>query len=308
MNILVSGANGFIGRSLCPYLSFLGYNVVPTVRRPCHIPNERIVNDEFSWKNALTSCDTVVHLAGCSHFIKTEKSQHLAFKTSNIKTTLDLACHAADIGVRRFIFLSTIKVNGQQTLRGCSFRPDNCPAPEDSYANSKWNAEQGLFEIAQNTGMQVVCIRPPLVYGPGVKGNFLSLMHFIDRGLPLPFGSVQNKRSLVSIYNLIDLVRTCIDHPSAVNQTFLVSDDEDLSTTELLQKLSLALNRPARLVPIPVQFLRLTAQLVGKKEVAQRLFGNLQVDISKTKQLLGWSPSVTVDEGLRKTAEWYLNL
>lgn len=219
--------------------------------------------------------------------------------------SLALARQAAEAGVKRFIFLSTIKVLGDSTSASV-FNADTKPAPMDEYACSKWHAEQGLRALAAETGMEVVIIRPVLVYGPGVKANFLSMMRWLNKGVPLPFGAIYNKRSLVALDNLVDLIVTCIDHPAAANQTFLVSDGEDLSTSELLGKMALALGKPARLLPLPSRMLELGARLLGKQPLAQRLCGSLQVDISKTRELLGWSPPVTVDQALRKTAEHFL--
>jgi len=210
---------------------------------------------------------------------------------------------AAASGVRRFVFVSSVKVNGESTSPEQPFRQDDPAAPVDPYGISKREAEDGLREIAAATGMEVVIVRPPLVYGPGVKANFAALMNAVKRGLPLPLGSVtENRRSLVALDNLVDLLITCIDHPAAANQTFLVSDDEDLSTADLLWRLGKAMGRPARLFPMPPALLRTGAALLGKSDMAERLLGNLQVDITHTKQTLGWTPPITVDEGLRRAA------
>ena len=205
--------------------------------------------------------------------------------------------------MRRFVFVSSIKVNGEATPTGSSFTADDLPAPLDAYGISKMEAEQGLREIASQTGMQVVIVRPPLVYGPGVKANFAAMMRWLQRGVPLPLGAIHNQRSLVALDNLVDLLVTCLTHPAAANQTFLVSDGEDVSTTELLRRMGQAMGKPARLLPVPASWLQLAATLVGKRAVAQRLCGSLQVDIEKTRQLLGWSPPLTLDQGLKKAAE-----
>jgi len=256
------------------------------------------------------------------------------FRRTNTAATLNLAQQAADAGVRRLIYLSSIKVNGESTAPGQPFTaeetPPNLPlsgegqetasslhsspdkgrpggvSSKDPYGQSKREAEQGLREISQQTGLEIVIIRPTLIYGPGVKANFLSMMNWLHKGIPLPLGNIHNQRSLVALPNLISLITTCIDHPAAANQTFLVADGEDLSTTELLQRLSHALGKPARLLPIPPSWLETALTLVGKRAIAQRLCGNLQVDISKTRDLLGWTPPVSVDEALRQTAEAYL--
>ena len=233
----------------------------------------------------------------------------LEFRHINVDGTLNLARQAAEAGTRRFVFLSSIKVNGERTNPGRPFTADQQPEPGDPYGVSKMEAEIALRELAKKTGMEVVIIRPPLVYGPGVKANFLEMMRWLSRGVPLPLGAVtQNKRSLVALGNLVDLVETCIEHPAAANQTFLVSDGEILSTADLLQRLGIALGCPARLIPVPVGLLKLGAALLGRSAVAQRLCGSLEVDIGKTRELLGWSPPLSVDEGLRRTAEYWLNL
>ena len=197
-------------------------------------------------------------------------------------------------------------MNGEQTVSGDCFTCLDKQYSEDPYGISKWEAEQALHEVSAKTDLEVVIIRPPLIYGAGVKGNFLSLLAWLSRGVPLPLGAIQNQRSMVGIDNLVDLIVTCIDHQAAANQTFLVSDDEDLSTTELLRRLGAALGKPARLIPIPASLLGLAARLVGKEDIAERLLGNLQVDISKTRKILDWAPRVSVDDGFRKTAKWYL--
>ena len=198
------------------------------------------------------------------------------------------------------MFLSTVKVNGEYTLPGEAFAEKDPPRPQDAYAQSKHEAEQGLREIASQTGMELVIIRPPLVYGPGVKANFATLMHAMQRGWPLPLGAVHNQRSLVALDNLVDFILTCITHPQAANQTFLVSDGQDLSTTELVLGMAKAVGVPTRLLPVPVWALQAGATLLGKGDAVQRLCGNLQVDISKARSLLGWLPPVSVEEGLRR--------
>ena len=270
----------------------------------------KCVSPAEDWSEALTRVSTVVHCAGRVHIMTEQATDPLReFRQINVDGTLNLARQAAEAGIRRFVFLSSIKVNGESTNSGCPFTADQQPEPGDPYGVSKMEAELALRSLTSHTGMEVVIIRPPLVYGPGVKANFLEMMRWLARGFPLPLGAVtQNKRSLVALDNLVDLVETCIDHPAAANQTFLVSDGEDLSTAALLRRLSLALGRPARLMPVPVGLLKLGAGLLGRSAVAQRLCGSLEVDIGKTRELLGWSPPVSVDEGLRRTAEYWLNL
>ena len=243
-----------------------------------------------------------MHLAARVHVMAERASNPLVeFRRVNVDGTLNLGRQAAAAGVRRFVFVSSVKVNGESTAADHAFNAADIPAPQDPYAISKMEAEQGLRRIAAETGMEVVIVRPPLVYGPGVKANFAALMRAVQRGVPLPLASVtHNRRSFVALDNLVDLLITCIDHPAAANQTFLVSDGEDLSTTDLLRRLGQAMNKPARLIPVQPSLLQLGANLLGKGDMAQRLLGNLQVDISHTRQTLGWTPPVSVDEGLRR--------
>lgn len=228
------------------------------------------------------------------------------FREVNVAGTLNLARQAVSSGVKRFIFISSIKVNGEGTSLGEPYTADTSPAPTDPYGISKLEAEQALLALAAETGMEVVIIRPVLVYGPGVKANFLNMMRWLSKGVPLPLGAIHNKRSLVALDNLVDLIVTCIEHPSAVNQVFLVSDGEDLSTSELLRRMGRALGKPARLIPIPAGVLEMGARMVGKKTIAQRLCGSLQVDISKTRELLNWSPPMSVDCALARTARYFI--
>jgi nucleoside-diphosphate-sugar epimerase len=222
------------------------------------------------------------------------------YRRVNVDGTLNLARQAAESGVSRFVFVSSIKANGEQTGKGMRFTADQQPAPDDAYRISKLEAEQALQGVAEETGMEVVVIRPPLVYGPGVKGNFATMIKLVAKGLPLPLGAVHNKRSLVALDNLVDLIITCIDHPGAANQVFLAGDGTDLSTTELLRGIGNAMGKPARLIPVPPGLLMFGAGLLGKKDVAQRVLGSLQVDISKARNLLGWEPPLSVEEGLRR--------
>jgi len=307
MKVLVSGANGFIGRALCSHFSSLGHSVVPAVRRSCGMKGEHIVGDKLSWMHALAGCSSVVHLAGRAHVTQDHEPDPLqAFRAANVDTTIELANRVVEAGVRRFVYLSSIKVNGEFTEAGQPFTADNDPAPEDPYGVSKHEAEQSLRQIADETGMEVVIIRPPLVYGPGVKANFGSMMRWLMRGVPLPLAAVtKNRRSLVALDNLIDLIVTCLNHPAAANQTFLVSDGEDLSTADLLKRMGFALGHPARLFYMPPSILKLGAQVVNRPGIYQRLCGSLQLDIAKTQQMLGWTPPVSVDEGLRRAAEGF---
>jgi nucleoside-diphosphate-sugar epimerase len=251
----------------------------------------------------LTGCETVVHLAARVHVMADTAADPLEeFRRVNVQGTLNLARQAAVAGVRRFVFVSSIGVNCAETYRR-PFTAHDEVAPHSPYAVSKYEAELGLQALAAETGMEVVIIRPPLVYGPGAPGNFGSLLRWLKRGVPLPLGAIHNQRSLVALDNLVDLIITCLTHPAAANQTFLVSDGEDVTTTELLRRMGQALGRPAHLIPVPVSWLKLAAKLVGKPDVAQRLCGSLQVDIEKTRRLLDWTPPISLDEGLKKAAE-----
>ncbi len=256
------------------------------------------------WSNALHGVDVVVHCAARVHVMQDGASDPLAaYRRVNVEGTLNLARQAAARGVRRFIFVSSIKVNGEATQPGHPFKADGAPAPLDLYGVSKLEAEQVLRALEAETGMEVVIVRPPLVYGPGVKANFASMMRWVERGVPLPLGAIHNARSMVALDNLVDLLMVCIKHPSAAGQTFLVSDGEDVSTTELLRRTAQARGKKPLLVPVPAAVLELGAALLGKRAVAQRLCGSLQVDIEKTRNLLNWAPPLTLDQGLRKAVE-----
>ncbi|MDO7895454.1 UDP-glucose 4-epimerase family protein [Pseudomonas citrulli] len=312
-SILMTGASGFVGGALLERLhAQAGTSVTAVVRgdRPLPVPANTVRVEAFSpqtqWQPHLANVDTVIHCAARVHVMNdTEADPLAAFRQVNVEGTLNFARQAAEAGVRRFIFISSIKVNGEGTSPGRPYRADDLPAPADPYGVSKQEAEEGLRQLAQATGMDVVVVRPVLVYGPGVKANFLSMMRWLDKGVPLPFGAIDNRRSLVSIDNLVDLIVTCIDHPAAANQTFLVSDGEDLSTTALLSRMARALGKSARLIPVPSWMLERGASLLGKKALSQRLCGSLQVDIEKTRTLLNWTPPVSVDDALARTARHF---
>lgn len=307
MKLLLTGATGFLGRRLAnTLLSHSDLKLTAVVRRHVDMLAARIVevpehDGNTDWSVALADQQVVVHAAARAHIMKDEIADPLAeYRKVNVEGTLNLARQAAVAGAKRFVFISSIKVNGEQTPLGKPFRAEDVPVPEDDYGVSKWEAEQGLKQLAAETGMEVVIIRPPLVYGPGVKGNFASMIKLVTKGFPLPFGAVYNQRSLVAVDNLVDLILTCIEHPAAANQVFLAGDGHDLSTTELLSGVAKAAGKSSRLIPVPSSLLMLCATLLGKKAVARRLLGSLQVDISKARNLLGWEPLVSVEEGLRR--------
>ena len=313
---LVTGATGFVGDAVVKRLISDGALVVAAVRRKpvhwaaqCSVVELGNMERDTDWSIALVGIKSVIHTAARVHVMNDHSSDPLSeFRKINVAGTLNLARQAAAAGVRRFVFLSSIKVNGEKTQTGCPFDASDRPNPSDPYGVSKYEAEDGLRQIAAQTGMEVVIIRPVLVYGGGVKGNFLSMMRWLNKGFPLPFGAINNKRSLVSLDNLVDLIVTCLHHPAAANQTFLVSDGEDLSTTELLRRTGFAMGCKAILIPVPAFIMQAGARLLGKGDVAQRLYGSLQVDISKTRSLLGWNPPLTVDQGLVRAAEEFLRI
>lgn len=301
--VLLTGATGFVGRAV---LLKLGSRVSVTVGRstPAYYSGRHFqaeISAAANFKAALSGVSVVVHCAARVHMMNDSSSDPLAaFREVNTLGTLSLAKQAAAAGVKRFILLSSIKVNGESTFNDKPFRFDDASKAEDAYGISKAEAEAGLKQIAAETGMEVVIIRPPLVYGPGVKANFAAMLKLAQKNLPLPLGAINNKRSLVALDNLVDLIVTCIDHPKAANQTFLVSDDRDVSTTELLKLMTRAAGKKPWLIPVPMSWLKLAGKLTGKQAVIERLCGNLQVDITHTKQTLGWTPPVTVEEGIAR--------
>jgi len=250
----------------------------------------------------LKSVDVVIHTVARVHVMNDSGNDLLAdFRKVNTDATLNLAKQALRAGVKRFIFISSVKVNGEMTECGEPFQPDNSFVPTNPYGLSKYEAEQGLLALAKETGIEVVIIRPPLVYGPGVRANFATMMCWVDKGVPLPFGAIHNQRSLVALDNLVSFIIYCTDHPKAANEVFLISDGKDVSTTELLQKVAKALGKKAWLIPVPVSWMTFIAKLMGKDDVVNRLFGSLQVDSSKARELLGWQPVITMDEQLKKS-------
>jgi nucleoside-diphosphate-sugar epimerase len=312
IRFLVTGATGFVGRALVAQLVALGDAEVLALTRQA--PANPVAGAKYltggdlssqtQWQPVLAGVHAIVHTAARAHVLHDRAADPLAeFRRVNVAGTLRLAEQAAEMGVRRFVFVSSIGVNGVQSAPGKAFSEEDKPNPHNAYALSKWEAEQGLLRVADDTGMEVVIIRPPLVYGCRAPGNFGSLMRAVQRGWPLPLSAVHNQRSLVALDNLVDFIVTCITHPQAANQTFLVSDGQDLSTTELVRGMAQAAGVSARLLPVPVWALQAGASLLGKGDAMQSLCGNLQVDISKACSLLGWMPPVSVEEGLRRAME-----
>ena len=314
--ILVTGASGFVGGALCASL----VNRFPlriSVRDKSKAELfanvdifEASISPDQDWSSTLSGVSAVVHCAARVHVMSEEAVDPLfEFRRVNVDGTLNLARQASKAGVRRFVFISSIKVNGECTDLGYPFTADQIPVPSDPYGVSKYEAEMGLRALSEETGMEVVIIRSPLVYGPGVKANFLSMMNWLRRGIPLPLGSVtKNRRSFVFIDNFVSMIIACINQPAAANQTFLISDDEDLSTAELLGRMALALGCPSKLIAVPTTLITLGAKLIGRPDISQRLCGSLQVDIKKNKDLLGWSPPVSVTEGMCQTAAHFLKM
>ena len=304
-SILVTGGTGFIGRALVTRLVQDRAQVRSSVR---HRPKSSIevqapsLGSDAEWRSALEGMATVIHTAARAHVLKEEAESPIQiFRELNSAGTLQLARQAAEVGVQRFLFISSIGVNGMQSIK--PFTESDTPHPIEPYAVSKLEAEQGLMALSKEAGMEVVIIRPPLVYGPSAPGNFGKLANAVRRGIPLPLGAVtQNRRTLVGLANLVDLIVTCTYHPGAANQVFLAGDDEDLSTADLLHRMAKAFGVSPRLLPVPVPVLKAMALAAGKSGMVERLCGSLQVDITKAREVLGWKPPLTVDEGLARVA------
>ncbi len=312
MRVLVTGANGFVGRVLCTTLTQHGYAVRGAVRSsaastqaPCVAVGE--ITEQTDWSVALTDVDVVIHLAARVHVMRDTAVDPLAeFRRVNTAGTEHLARCAAASGVKRLVYVSSIKVNGEETHGGKKFSEADTPAPQDAYDVSKWEAEKALHRVAHETGLEVVIVRPPLVYGPGVKGNFAQMLAVVAKGVPLPLASVHNRRSLIYVGNLVDALITCATHPAAAGQTYLVCDGEDVSTPDLLRQLAVAMGVPSRLFPCPAMLLRLAGKLAGKSQQLERLLGSLQVDNGKIRRDLNWRPPYSLQAGLQATAEWKL--
>lgn len=306
-SILVTGSGGFVGRGITTAFSNNGYDVqeAAQVDRPGVIPVGPFTS-KTEWRNAIKDRHAVVHLAARVHIDGKRAAEDFeAFRTTNRDGTLRLAEQAAEAGVRRFVFMSTIKVHGEGAEH--TYSETDLPSPQGAYAVSKREAEEGLKEIANRTGLEIVVLRPPLIYGPGVKGNFRSLIKAVARGVPLPLSAVRNRRSFIGLSNLVSAVQLALEHPAAAGRTYLLSDQHDLATPELIYLLATALGRRARLFPIPAQALELTSRLVGKQRSFQQLVGSLAVDSSAISKELGWRPVRTVTEELADTAAWFLS-
>lgn len=311
MNILVTGASGFIGKFLVAELLWRGYSVCATVRAiNSPIGNTKVVivsdiNGDTDWSEALSGVDVVIHLADRMHAMTKYLANHLDdFRKVNVESTKCLVEHAARACVKRFVYVSSVKVNGEQTT--LAYTELDKPNPQDTYGVSKLETEQILYKVSVETDMEVVIVRPPLVYGAGVKGNFAQMIKVLGKGIPLPFASVKNLRSLIYVENLVDALILCATHPKAAGETYLVSDGDDASTPDLLRKLSNAMGKPAKLLPCSPIFIRFAGRLIGKADQIDRLLGNLQVNSGKIRRELGWQPPFTLDDGLKATGEAYL--
>jgi nucleoside-diphosphate-sugar epimerase len=309
--VLVTGANGFVGTSLCPLLARAGYVVRAAMRGDKPLPagaHESVVvgniGGRTDWTPALSGVDAVIHLAGLAHRLKASGVGADGHLDTNARGTQRLAADAVNCGIRRLVYLSSIKVNGEET-RDAAYSPRDVPDPRDAYSVSKWRGEESLAATVSGTPVQATVVRAPLVYGPGVRANFLRLLRWVDHERWLPLGALKNRRSLVSVWNLCDLLIRVLDHPVAAGNTWMVSDDEDVSTPELVRRIARALDRQARLVSVPSPLLRLTGTLLGKGAEIRALCGSLTVNIASTRERLGWTPPLPMDEGLGRTARWY---
>ncbi|MBI4965389.1 MAG: NAD-dependent epimerase/dehydratase family protein [Desulfomonile tiedjei] len=311
--ILVTGATGFIGSQLCRVLGNAGYEVVGAVRdsRSNQTSCSRLVRigdvgPDTDWSEALKEVSAVVHLAGHAHRMEEPPGQSAGIhERVNTQGTLKLASQALDAGVRRLVFMSTVKVNGE-TSGDRQFSEADDPHPVGPYATSKWRAEDGLKEIAAKSRLEIVVIRPPLVYGPGVRANFLALLRAVDRGVPLPLACIENKRSLVGVRNLAHMVECCVSHPGAAGNVFFVSDETDISTPELIRAIARVLDRPARLIPVPLWLVRGALGLVGKSESLKRLALSLTVSTATAREVLQWTPRYSLSDELNRTGQWYI--
>jgi nucleoside-diphosphate-sugar epimerase len=308
--ILVTGANGFVGKAVAHELLAQGFQVLCAARKPFVLESATSIRisslEAVDWSPYLDGIDCIIHVAARAHFFNNAgHDPYQEYHKVNVLGTLNLAQQAAQQGIRRFIFISSIAVNGNQSSK--PFLETDQPNPKQPYAISKFEAEQALISLSKKTGLEIVIIRPPLVYGPDAPGNFRSLLRGVLSNIPLPLGAVYNKRSLVAIDNLVSFILHCINHPKAANEIFLISDGEDVSTTELITKTALAFGKTPRLIPVPVGLMQFAAKLLGKGEVSRRLFGSLQIDNTKAREYLGWQPIISMDGQLQKIADVFRN-
>jgi UDP-4-keto-D-QuiNAc 4-reductase len=308
--VLVTGATGFVGSVLCELLAQSGYVVRAALRSERSLPGciaEKVVTGDIGAAAdlgaALAGVDAVIHAAARTHVLHDSPRNAELYTQVNARGTVLLAQAAAQAGVRRFVYLSSVKVNGEETAR--AYSADDEPCPQGAYGVSKWLGEKGLQEVASTTGLQAAIVRPPLVYGPGVGANFLRLLRWVDSGWPLPLGGISNRRSLVSVWNLCDLLARALTHPAAAGRVWMVSDGDDLSTVELIGRLATLMGRRVRLLPVPVGALRALAAVMGRAAEIDRLCGSLRVDITPTRRVLEWTPPVPLAEGLARTVGWY---
>lgn len=310
--VLVTGANGFVGQPLCAVMHQHGWHVKAAVRSACHFPDgvELVsvgaIDSQTDWTEALTGVDVVIHLAARVHVMKDVSADPLAdFLEINLYGTVNLARQAACAGVKRLVFVSSIKVHGEETSSQRSYTEQDEPAPQDPYGVSKWEAEQALQHIEQATGLEVVIVRPPLVYGPGVGGNFLRLLILVARSIPLPLSLVENRRSMIYLGNFLDVLATCACHLGAVGKTFLVSDGESISTAQLIRDLARLMGKHSFMWPLPSALLRFVGRFVGRVDETERLLGSLLIDSSKIRRELEWMPPFSMERGLTETVRWF---
>ena len=312
--ILVTGASGFVGQALCSALEAQGFAVRAAVRSEnviisvmgLDVVTVGEINAYTDWSEILQGISCIIHCAARTHVMNEIDANALAaYRAVNVEGTERLAEQAAAAGVQRLVFVSSIKVLGERTRRGVSFITTDPAEPQDSYGRSKWEAEQALWAISDRTGLEVVIVRPPLVYGPAVKGNMLRLLRWVASGMPLPLGAVLNQRSMIGLSNLVDFLMCCAEHPDAAGQTFLASDGQDLSTSQLIQMMAEGMNRPARSLSIPLAFLKTSASLLGKRRELDRLVDSLTVNSQHAREYLDWAPPFSVEAGVKEMAQWY---
>jgi nucleoside-diphosphate-sugar epimerase len=311
--LLITGATGFVGRILVETALLGGNSVRAVVRRAGALPEHPQLHQvevadldrATDWREALDGIETILHVAGRAHVMKEREADAVAlYRRTNTEATERLARSALEAGVRRMVFVSSVKVHGERTEAGHVFRASDAVAPRDPYGTSKWHAEQALFEIARG-GLEAVVVRPPLVYGAGVRANFLALMRLVDSGFPLPLGAVDNERSLVSVWNLVDLLLTCAEHPAAAGQIFLAADEETVGVKRLVELIAGGLGRSPRLLAVPVPLLHALGTLLGRGAQVGRLCDSLRIDSAPARELLGWKPPLSLETGLQRTVDWY---